>query len=82
MRADYFASTATRLYGIDVPYAGNPNITAQRGTFTCVVDRKFDPDGAVPYRKVDDIVVQLANTVNVLEDSAIRENVSVRSSVG
>ena len=70
MHKHYFATLETRLYGIDVPYEGNQNITAQRGTFTCVVDRQLNPEGAVPCRKVDDIVVELANTVNVLEDSA------------
>ena len=46
-----FESLETRLLGIDVPYAGNPNITAQRGAFTCIVEKCLDPKGEVSKKR-------------------------------
>jgi hypothetical protein len=61
------------LQTIDVPYAGNPNITAQQGTFTCVIDKEISPGNPVRQKTVDQTVIQLANTVNALEDNALEQ---------
>jgi hypothetical protein len=61
------------LRTIDVPYAGNPNITAQQGTFTCVIDKEISPGNPVRQKTVDQTVIQLANTVNALEDNALEQ---------
>jgi len=58
------------LIGIDVPYAKNPNITAQTGTFTCIAERRINPEHAVPIRNLEGIIVELAQVVNRIEDLA------------
>jgi hypothetical protein len=67
---EHFAPIETTLVSIDVPYAGNPNITAQRGTFTCTVDQNIAPDAPVCSRGVEEIIEHLARTVSSFEDSA------------
>ena len=58
---------------IDVPYEGNPNITAQQGTFTCVYDNEISSGNPVLQRTVEQYVIQLARDVNALEDNALEQ---------
>ena len=69
----HLAPIKTMLRTIDVPYAGNPNITAQQGVFTCTIDRKVDPEAPVCPKTVEQTVVELADTLNTLQDSALEK---------
>ena len=69
----HMAQIGTVLRVINVPYAGNPNITAQQGAFTCVIDDGFHPEEPVCPKTIDQAVIELANAMNDLEDSALEQ---------
>lgn len=69
----HMSNVNATLIGIDVPYAGNPNITAQSGTFTCIRERRLNPERAVSVEKLEHTVVELAETLNQLDDEAARQ---------
>jgi len=52
------------LTTVNVPYAGNLNITAQKGSFTCINESDVDPDGPVSVIDTEEIVRLLANDLN------------------
>ena len=60
---------------VDVPYAGNPNISAQKGSFTCIIESIVDPDAPVSRKDVEGIVRKLANDLNhAIEDKQVNDD--------
>ncbi|MGB5763223.1 MAG: FRG domain-containing protein [Sedimenticolaceae bacterium] len=69
---EFFDSQDAWLKGIDVPSAGNVNITAQKGTFTCIVDIKPVPDGPATARHVEEVIGRLGQSIGAVEkDEAV-----------
>lgn len=68
---ELFESLDARLQGIDVPYAGNPNITAQRGSFTCIIDNSPDPESRVHPRHAEEVIRQVAQLMSSVDDDEI-----------
>ncbi len=60
---------------INVPNAGNPNIAAQQGTFTCVVERELKPKDDVLARNLEQPVSELVEAGRCLNESVIAQNV-------
>jgi len=68
---DRFESLETMLLGIDVPYVRNPNITAQRGSFTCIVDNRLDPNSPVSPRDVEQVINKLDRLLEDIKDDIV-----------
>lgn len=68
---ELFESQDAWLKGIDIPYAGNLNITAQRGSFTCIVENKPEPESPVIQRHAEEIIGQLAQLVCTIDDDEV-----------
>lgn len=63
------------LETVNVPYAGNPNITAQKGSFTCINESNVDPHEPVSVLDTEEIVRNLANDLNnAIENEQLNED--------
>lgn len=60
---------------VDVPYAGNPNISAQKGSFTCIIESSVDPEAPVSVKDVEGIVRKFSNDLNhAIEDEQVNHD--------
>ncbi len=71
----FLASQRRALVTVDVPYAGNPNIAAQKGVFTCLIESDVDPNEAVTIEDVDDTIKsQTECLIESLADQSAKAN--------
>lgn len=69
LRAFLFLKQDEALITVDLPYAGNPNIAAQKGAFTCFSESEVKPDESVAIRDVEGIVRSLQESLANAIDS-------------